>query len=133
LDELLNLFNMLSDKTRLRILLLLYERELCVCEIFEALNMSQPRVSRQLAILKQNRLIKDRREGKWIYYRIEENEYTEQLLNIIALFPDWLDDDREYNEDKRMLSKTLELKNRIENCKEDCNCQCEGGMKFEGQ
>jgi len=126
LEDLLNLFGILSDKTRLRILLLLNKRELCVCEIFAALDMSQPRVSRQLAILKQNRLIKDRREGKWIYYRIEANEFTRYLLSIITLLPNWLHDDIEYKNDIQMLNNILELKSKIE----DCNFQNEGGMKI---
>jgi Predicted transcriptional regulators len=107
---------MLSDKTRLRILLLLLEHELCVCEISAALEMSQPRVSRQLAILKQVRLIKDRREGKWIYYRIEENADTRYLMRILSLLPDWLKDDSEFKNDKTMLNKISCLKNKLESC-----------------
>lgn len=113
MDDLLNLFSILSDKTRLRIVLLLINNELCVCEIFAALDMSQPRVSRQLAILKQSRIIKDRRDGKWIYYRIDENEYTKHLLSIILLLPDWLSDDVEFNNDKAMLGKISTMKNKL--------------------
>ncbi len=116
MDELINLFSILSDKTRLRILLLLLNNELCVCEIFAALNMSQPRVSRQLAILKQARIIKDRRDGKWIYYRIEENEYTKHLMSIISLLPEWLSDDAEFNNDKAMLKNISEIKSNQWGC-----------------
>jgi ArsR family transcriptional regulator, arsenate/arsenite/antimonite-responsive transcriptional repressor len=116
LDDLLNLFSILSDKTRLRILLLLLNNELCVCEIFAALDMSQPRVSRQLSILKQSKIIKDRREGKWIYYRIDENRYTRCLMSIISLMPDWLKDDPEFNNDKEMHKKVSDMKNGFANC-----------------
>lgn len=102
MDDFVNLFNILSDKTRLRIVLLLMERELCVCEIFAALNMSQPRVSRQLAILKQSRLIKDRRAGKWIYYRIDDNLDTQHLRSILNQLKNWLQETPEYKEDKQM-------------------------------
>lgn len=126
MDDLLNLFSILSDKTRFRILLLLLNNELCVCEIFAALDMSQPRVSRQLAILKQSKIIKDRREGKWIYYRIDENEYTKHLMSILSLLPDWLSSDSEFNNDKSMLQKISALKNKLSNCE----CLLSGGEKL---
>ncbi len=116
MDDLLNVFSILSDKTRLRILLLLMNNELCVCEIFAALDMSQPRVSRQLAILKQSRIIKDRREGKWIYYKIDENEYTKHLLSILSFLPGWLSSDGVYSNDMSMLQKISGMKNKLSNC-----------------
>jgi ArsR family transcriptional regulator len=61
----------LADGTRLRVInLLLIEKELCVCELTEALEMVQPKVSRHLAILREAGLVLDRREGLWIHYRI---------------------------------------------------------------
>lgn len=123
MDDLLNIFSTLSDKTRLRILLLLLNNELCVCEIFAALDMSQPRVSRQLAILKQSKIIKDRREGKWIYYRIDENDYTRYLMSIIPHLPDWLKNDPEYNTDKAKLQKISAMKTQLAGCE----CVLSGG------
>ncbi|WP_010243109.1 ArsR/SmtB family transcription factor [Acetivibrio cellulolyticus] len=117
MDNLINLFSILSDKTRLRILLLLQSKELCVCEIFAALNMSQPRVSRQLAILKQSKIIKDRREGKWAYYRIDENDYSRYLISIISMIPDYLKDDPEFNNDLALLQKISDNKNKTVSCK----------------
>lgn len=116
MDDLINLFSMLSDKTRLRILLLLLKQELCVCEIFAALDMSQPRVSRQLSILKQARLIKDRREGKWIYYKIDEKAYKGYLMSILSLLPDWIKSDPLINDDINKLQKISEINNKIRNC-----------------
>jgi len=61
----------LSDPTRLRILmLLLKEDELCVCHLTEILKMSQPKISRHLAVLRENKLLLDRRSGLWIHYRL---------------------------------------------------------------
>ena len=61
----------LSDQTRLRILLLLVEgRELCVCELTEALELAQPKISRHLAILRESGLLLDRKSGLWVYYRL---------------------------------------------------------------
>ena len=64
-------FSALADPTRLRSLLLLYaEGELCVCELTHALDESQPKVSRHLAMLRDAGIVTDRREGLWIHYRI---------------------------------------------------------------
>ncbi len=64
-------FKCLADETRLRCLLLLQQRgELCVCELTQALQMSQPKISRHLALLRTCRLLQDRRQGAWVYYRL---------------------------------------------------------------
>lgn len=61
----------LGDETRLRSLVLMAdEGELCVCELTHALGVSQPKISRHLAQLREARLVQDRRAGQWIYYRI---------------------------------------------------------------
>lgn len=66
-------FRLLGDPTRLRCLLLLQsEGELCVCELTEALEASQPKISRHLASLREAALVSDRRQGQWIFYRIHE-------------------------------------------------------------
>jgi ArsR family transcriptional regulator len=66
----LDIFKACSDQTRLRILFLLSERELCVCELVSILNMPQGKISRHLAILKNADLVSDRRDGLWIYYSL---------------------------------------------------------------
>lgn len=64
-------YKCLADETRLRCLLLIAsEGELCVCELTEALQESQPKVSRHLAQLRQCELLVDRRQGQWVFYRI---------------------------------------------------------------
>lgn len=65
------LFKCLSDNTRLRCVTLLYqEGRLCVCELTVALELSQPKISRHLAFLRQSGLLQDSREGQWVYYQI---------------------------------------------------------------
>ena len=67
------LFKALSDKTRLRCLTLLASHdELCVCEITHALALPQPKISHHLGSLRKSGLVSDRKEGLWIYYRINE-------------------------------------------------------------
>lgn len=64
-------YKCLADETRLRCLLLLeHETELCVCELTEAIQEIQPKVSRHLALLRKCGLLSDRRQGQWVFYRI---------------------------------------------------------------
>ncbi|GAB4258249.1 MAG: metalloregulator ArsR/SmtB family transcription factor [Methylomicrobium sp.] len=64
-------FKCLADDTRLRCVTLLHrEGKLCVCELTAALALSQPKISRHLALLRQSGLLLDSREGQWVYYRI---------------------------------------------------------------
>ena len=79
----LAIFKACADATRLRILFLLAERELCVCELVEVLQMPQGKISRHLAVLKNADLVRDRREGTWIYYAlIEAATPLEQHLRV---------------------------------------------------
>ncbi len=80
MDELLSLFKALSDETRLRILKLLENGELCVCHLVAAVDMSQPKVSFHLKALKDAGLVKDRRQGKWMHYRLNESDLFKRLL-----------------------------------------------------
>lgn len=67
----LQLFKNLSDDTRLKLLMLLRDKgELCVCELTAILNETQPKISRHLALLRESELLIDRRDGKWIHYRL---------------------------------------------------------------
>ncbi|AKL12492.1 TPA: As(III)-sensing metalloregulatory transcriptional repressor ArsR [Kluyvera intermedia] len=67
----LQLFKNLSDETRLSIVLLLSEMgELCVCDLCTALEQSQPKISRHLAMLRESGLLLDRKQGKWVHYRL---------------------------------------------------------------
>jgi len=61
-------FRALSDKTRLRLLVLLDKREVCVCDLMNALDLAQPAVSRHLSYLKRAGLVTDRKQGRWRYY-----------------------------------------------------------------
>ncbi|TET27689.1 ArsR family transcriptional regulator [Candidatus Aerophobetes bacterium] len=81
MEKHLELFKALSDKTRVRILLLLMEKDLCVCELMFILKMEQSRVSHQLQVLKNVDLVKDEREGKWMIYSISPAE-KEMLLTV---------------------------------------------------
>lgn len=72
LYDLAELFKVFGDSTRIRILYVLFEAEVCVCDLAEALNMTQSAISHQLKILKQSRLVKSRREGKSVFYSLAD-------------------------------------------------------------
>ena len=72
LYDLAELFKVFGDSTRIRILFVLFEAEVCVCDLAAALGMTQSAVSHQLRILKQNKLVKSRREGKSIFYSLAD-------------------------------------------------------------
>lgn len=81
------LFKALADTTRLRMLMLLVmEGELCVCELTHALDEIQPKVSRHLAQLRESGVVLDRRQGQWIYYRINPDlpEWVREVLSATA-------------------------------------------------
>ncbi|MDP5253068.1 MULTISPECIES: metalloregulator ArsR/SmtB family transcription factor [unclassified Vibrio] len=66
-------YKCLADDTRLRCMLLIHsQQELCVCELVEAMQMSQPKISRHLAQLRQCGLLSDRRQGQWVFYSLNE-------------------------------------------------------------
>ena len=73
LYDLAELFKVFGDSTRIRILFVLFEAEVCVCDLAQVLNMTQSAISHQLKILKQNRLVKSRREGKSIFYSLADD------------------------------------------------------------
>jgi ArsR family transcriptional regulator len=81
--ELVKAFKALSDETRLRILNLLLERECCVCEVMQVLNISEPRASRNLSALYDAGLLKLRREGLWAVYSIDEESLGEYYVELI--------------------------------------------------
>ena len=81
LHELSDLFKLFSDSTRISILWALSESEMCVCDLCVLLKMKQPAVSHQLKNLKQARVVKARRDGKVIYYSLED-DHIRKLLNL---------------------------------------------------
>ena len=80
LNDLADLFKIFGDYTRIRILFVLFEAEVCVCDLAQVLHMTQSAISHQLKILKQSKLVKNRREGKSIFYSLADDH----VRSIIA-------------------------------------------------
>lgn len=79
-------FKCLSDPTRLDILkLILARKNVCVCEITEQLQLSQPKISRHLALLRNFSILLDERKGQWVYYRLNPNlpEWVNSVLEVL--------------------------------------------------
>ena len=78
-------FKALADEPRLRMLKLLELRELCVCEVMVALDLTQPTASYHLGILEGVRLVEERKDGKWVFYRVVDRELIENLHKLRLL------------------------------------------------
>ncbi|BAP37716.1 arsenic resistance transcriptional regulator [Acinetobacter guillouiae] len=81
-------FKCLSDPTRLDILkIVIAKQNVCVCELTEQLELSQPKISRHLALLRNLSILLDQRQGQWVYYRLNPNlpEWANSVLNIISI------------------------------------------------
>lgn len=70
IDQISEMYKLLADKTRLTILALLREKELCVCDIVEIMEMTQPNVSQHLRKLKSGGMVNEKKRGQWVYYSL---------------------------------------------------------------
>lgn len=81
LYDLADFFKVLGDSTRIRIICALFQAELCVCDIASVLNMTQSSISHQLKTLKQARLVKSRRDGKTMFYALDD-EHVQKIFDL---------------------------------------------------
>ena len=95
-------FDVLSDETRRRILgLILREGELCVCELFFALNLPQPKVSRHLGVMREAEALSVRRDGTWVFYRLHPQlplwaaKVIEAMVQGVEHTPQYQDDEKQ--------------------------------------
>lgn len=103
-----HIFKALSDPIRLRIIALLAEGELCVCDITRVLNLPQSTVSRHMAHLKTIGLVRDRRNGKWVHYRLKIS--SNPLFRSLTMFFQSLKQCEPYQEDLKRLFNHLKDK-----------------------
>jgi ArsR family transcriptional regulator len=99
----------LSDETRLRILNLLLERECCVCEVMQVLEISQTRASRNLNILYDAGFLRLRKEGLWAYYSIDKDQLEDFLLSFLTAVEQRLKENKIANLDKEHLKEAKRL------------------------
>ncbi len=110
------LFQALSDPTRLRIVALLWkEGELCVCELTQALNLSQPMISRHLSALRATGVVSDRRSGIWVHYQVHA-DLPDWARNVIDATMAGLARTHPYQADRRAL-KAIAPRPRLQHCR----------------
>jgi ArsR family transcriptional regulator len=102
-DTLERLFSALSDRTRLRLLNLMAESEICVCFFVEVLDIPQPKISRHLAYLRSCGLVATRREGKWVHYRLVQPE-DPRAARVFTEVLAWLTDETQMKHDRKRLA-----------------------------
>lgn len=114
MKELVKILKALSNDTRLKIMVLLNQKELCVCQIEKLLNLSQAKVSRHLTVLKHADLVTDMREGLWIYYSAVKPKNKINKI-VFELFRELADNKSELKIDAMKL-KSCKITNKNEIC-----------------
>jgi ArsR family transcriptional regulator, arsenate/arsenite/antimonite-responsive transcriptional repressor len=109
------IMKLLSDSTRLRVLMLLTKRELCVCQIMGVLGVSQPLVSRNLRLLGDAGFLSERKEGKLVFYSIKK-KMDDLNARLIQLLSETLKGDRILSEDLRSLRDCEEFQKKTGKC-----------------
>ncbi|NDL68555.1 ArsR/SmtB family transcription factor [Anaerotalea alkaliphila] len=110
MDQLTNIFKTLSDETRLRLLLLLQQEELCVCQLSGILDVPQPRVSKNLSKLRDMQLVADERKEKFVFYTLKRDnkllmEILEKILEDPELYPQLAVDRMRLGEKEKYLDR----------------------------
>ena len=94
-------FQALSDMNRIRILKMLEVRPLCVCEITSVLNLATSTVSKHLSILRDADLLRDRKDGKWIYYELNKTPEEAQVKDLLSIVSKWLEQNGTITADRK--------------------------------
>jgi ArsR family transcriptional regulator len=102
-------FKALSDETRLRILNILLERECCVCEVMQVLDITQSRASRHLITLCGSGFLKFKRQGLWAMYSIDWESMDKYHIDLTGVLREALKDNRAATTDKQKLAKTMRI------------------------
>jgi ArsR family transcriptional regulator len=100
-----NVFKALSDPNRIRIMKMLSERELCMCEVREMLDLSNSTVSKHLTILRDTRLVLDAKDGKWVNFRLNDTSEHKFIRAVINLMKNSFDDDKMVQEDLKKVRR----------------------------
>ncbi len=99
----IEIFKVLSEPNRVRILMMLLQKPLCVCEITSVLQLSTATVSSHLSYLRNTGFIEDEKDGKWINYRISQNIIDPIIKSNLDSLPEWFSNEKEIQEDFRKI------------------------------
>jgi ArsR family transcriptional regulator len=103
MNELVGAAKALSDDNRVRVLMLLADGELCVCQIIEMLGLAPSTISEHMAVLHRAGLVEARKEGRWIYYRLAGADSSNMVRVALRWVRDSLENDRQVRSDARRL------------------------------
>jgi ArsR family transcriptional regulator, arsenate/arsenite/antimonite-responsive transcriptional repressor len=103
----------LSEEIRIRLLLVLLNEEACVCELMATFNMAQSKLSHHLIALRDAGFIKDKKRGKWNYYRIDKTSLDPMKRELLSSLASWVEDNSIVEKDRQTLEK---VKNRMQIC-----------------
>ncbi len=107
--DVVNIAKALSDENRVRIVAMLDGRELCVCQVIELIELAPSTVSKHLSILKQARLIDGRKDGRWMYYRLADEDAPQAAHDAIHWTLHTLKGDKRIREDATRLKQILAM------------------------
>lgn len=113
MTEILTSIKSISEEIRIRLLLLLADREACVCELMSVFDMAQSKLSHHLITLRDAGFLQDDKRGKWNYYQVNTKSLSPVNKELIASLIRWHNDDERVKNDKRTLEK---VKERMQIC-----------------
>ena len=124
--DLLAITKALADENRLRAIGLLRGRELCLCQIinyFEVLGLAPSTVSKHMSILHQARLVESRKEGRWAYFRLADDDAPQEALQALEFVLASLKRDKQGKADQQQLKAVLKMEPE-ELCRKQAKCKC---------
>ena len=116
MESVLAITRALSDESRIRALLALRGRELCVCQLIELLQLAPSTVSKHLSILKQARLVKGQKRGRWMYYQQAGSEASDEVKRVLEWLHSCLPRSPRIKQDQNQVGKITKI-DRIELCR----------------
>ena len=121
--EFLTIMKALADENRLRIVVALQRRELCLCQIVELLGLANSTVSRHMSILHHARIVESRKDGRWSYFRLTEEAESPEGAEAAAFVIKSLDRDDKKRADTKRLKQILKMDPEAL-CRRQSECQC---------
>ena len=115
--DFINIAKALSDENRVRALMLLSQGELCVCQLIEMLRLAPSTVSKHMSILRQARLVESRKDGRWMYYRLADEDPPKEAIQAIRWAQNSLAKDKQILADARQVKHVCRIdKDELCNC-----------------
>jgi DNA-binding transcriptional ArsR family regulator len=111
--EFLKITKALAEENRLRILLALEGRELCVCQLIELLDLAPSTVSKHMSVLRQARLVDGRKDGRWMYYRLADERVPKAVAQALVWVKKSLAENEHIREDAKRLKEILKIEREV--------------------